>query len=171
MKLSDVLKDSEQSKRLRGILIQWHGELQENRAERAGLRREKNPLDVYVSNDFRRGIVSRLEQGGFDFDESDLERLAVPLGLISHIRNLENNNHFAELFAKSEKGSADMKDVRFRKLLSIADEEQDSLYIMLLRMIRLMGGKAGLIGLIEGGCYWNDYSRRRWAEAYYAVKR
>ncbi len=171
MKLSEVLQDSEQSKKLRKILIRWHGDLQENRGERARLRREKSPLDVYTSNDFRRGIVSRLEREGFEFNESDLGRLAVPLGLISHIKTLENKDHFAKIFAKSDKGSADMKDVRFRKLLSIADEDYESLYIMLFRSIQLMGGKAGLKGLLEGGCYWNDYSRRRWAEKYYSVKR
>lgn len=171
MKLSEVLQDSAESKRLRKVLIQWHGYLQENRGERAGLRREKSPFDVYTSNDFRRGIVSRLAREGFDFDESDLGRLALPLGLIAHIKTLENKSHFAELFAKSDKGSADMKDVRFRKLLAVGDEELEDLYVMLLRMIRLMGGKAGLQGLLEGGCYWNDYFRRRWAEQYYSVKR
>ncbi|WP_415713904.1 type I-E CRISPR-associated protein Cse2/CasB, partial [Maridesulfovibrio sp.] len=129
------------------------------------------PFDVYTSNDFRRGIVSRLERKDFEFDEFDLERLALPLGLIAHIKTLDNTEHFAKLFAKSDKGSSDMKDVRFRKLLSIADGDLEALYLMLIRMIKLMGGKAGIQGLLEGGCYWNDYSRRRWAEEYYSVKR
>ena len=97
MKLSEVLQDSEQSKKFRKVLIQWHGNLQgKPRGERAGLRREKNPFDVYTSNDFRRGIVSRLERKDFEFDEFDLERLALPLGLIAHIKTLDNTEHFCK---------------------------------------------------------------------------
>ncbi|WP_319764149.1 type I-E CRISPR-associated protein Cse2/CasB [Maridesulfovibrio sp.] len=171
MKLSEVLQHSEESERLRKVLINWHKDLQENRGERARLRREKSPLDVYISEDFRRGIVNILYQENFEFNESDLGRLALPLGLISHIKILDDSAHFAMLFAKSDKGSAYMKDVRFRKMLSIAEGDQEALYVMMLRMIKLMGCKAGLKGLLEGGCYWNDYSRRRWAEQYYSVKK
>ena len=39
-----------------------------------------------------------------------------------------------------------MKDVRFRKLLSIADGDLEALYLMLIRMIKLMGGKGRYSG-------------------------
>ena len=88
-----------------------------------------------------------------DFDEPSLEKLAIPAGVLSHVKTLDSGTHFATMFARSDTGSANMKDVRFRKLLSIDDKDHDARYTMLLRMVRLMGDKAGLDGLVEGTCF------------------
>lgn len=173
MNLEDLLrdKDKESAKKLRSAIAEWHISLAENRGERAELRRAKSPLDIYISQAFRRGLVERLKSKGMEFGEPDLEKLSLMTGVLAHANNLDNKSPFAALFAKSEKGSVDMKDVRFRRLLSIPENDADGLYLMLIRLIGLMGGQASITGLLECSCFWNDFSRRKWAEAYYSVKR
>lgn len=153
------------------IAVWWHS-LDDDRGQRAELRRAKTPAEVYISPAYRDGIVRNLTQ--FALTESELERLALPIGVLARVRNLTSGSHFAALFGTRGKGSPAMRDVRFRRLLAIAndntdgmDENRDELFRMLVRMVRLTDDTATLNGLIKGGIWWNDVTKREWARQYY----
>ncbi|KAB1442875.1 type I-E CRISPR-associated protein Cse2/CasB [Pseudodesulfovibrio senegalensis] len=141
----------------------WHG-LDKDRGQRAGLRRAKSRTEVYVSPAYRNGLVEKLAR--FELDEPDLERLALAAGVLAKARHLRKG-HFAAVFAREGKGSPDMRDVRFRKLLAVEDGEYDELYRMLVRFVDMCGGAASLGGLIRHTMYWNDQARMNWAREYY----
>ena len=94
-----------------------------------------------------------------------------PWGVLSHVKSgrLVSQGHFAWLLAKSEKGDKEVRDVRFRRLLSINDYDRDALYLMLVRLVRYLDGTAELKSLVEGGYWWNEHTRRYWAYNYYSV--
>ncbi|WP_319778107.1 type I-E CRISPR-associated protein Cse2/CasB [Maridesulfovibrio sp.] len=171
LRLWDILKDNENSSLLYTHLIDWQNSLENNRGERAKLKRKKNPLEVYLSEDFRRGIVHTLVNNNFDFNESSLERLALPVGLLAHAKSVDSESSFATVFAKTARGSKDMMDVRFRKLLSISDTDHDAFYVTLIRLTRLADDKLGFKNFLWGTCFWNDMSRRIWAKQYYLVEK
>ncbi len=163
--LHDALNEPE----FRRSLAAWLHGLEENRGARAELRRCKSHRDVYISRAFRRGLLPWLEKAGFDFGEAELERLALPVGVLAHAKTLTPETQFPRLLGKTDKGSEDMRDVRFRKLLSIADSDREGLYAMLVRLVRLLDGTAHVPSVIRAGAFWNDKIRRDWAEAYYSV--
>jgi CRISPR system Cascade subunit CasB len=142
----------------------WHSLGSSDRGQRAELRRARSRTEVYVSPAFRNGLVYKLER--FELAETDLERLALPAGVLAHGRKLRTS-HFGAVFAGEGKGSPDMRDVRFRKLLAVGDDEYDELYRMLVRLVRLTDGAASLNGLVRDTLRWNDRARLNWAKAYY----
>lgn len=153
-----------------GALRAWHTGLKNDRGQRAELRRCKTLTDVFTSRAFWRGPVPMLRQAGFELDSRDWERLALPLGVLAWAETLdEKHTDFPVLLARDDKGSENVRDVRFRKLLSVGDNERDALYDMLRRLVRLLRGKADLRSLVEGAYYWNDQTRRWWAEKYYST--
>lgn len=142
----------------------WHSLGSSDRGQRAELRRARSRTEVYVSPAFRNGLVDKLAK--YELAENDLERLALPAGVLANARRL-GASHFGAVFAREGKGSPDMRDVRFRKLLAVGDDEYDELYRMLVRLVRLADGAASLNGLIRDTVYWNDKARLNWAKAYY----
>lgn len=135
-----------------------------DRGQRAELRRARSRTEIYVSPAFRNGLVDKLER--FELTEADLERLALPAGVLAHAARL-STAHFGAVFAREGKGSPGMRDVRFRKMLAVGDDEYDDLYRMFVRLVRLTDGAASLNGLVRNTVYWNDKARLEWAKAYY----
>lgn len=143
---------------------QWWYSLNTDRCQRANLRRAKSLIDVYSSPAYREGLAQEVAR--FGFDESDLERLALSAGVLAHAKELRRG-HFAAVFAREGAGSAGMRDIRFRKLLAIGDDEYEELYRMLVRLVRLTGGVASLGGLVRHTVHWNDAARLEWVQNYY----
>ncbi|MBQ7626713.1 MAG: type I-E CRISPR-associated protein Cse2/CasB [Rhodocyclaceae bacterium] len=159
------------SEEFKNVLWHWWQSLEDDRGQRAELRRCRSPEEVYVSAAYRDHLVRRLEefarQEKIALDENDLLRLALPVGVLARARVLESGTHFAALFARRGKGSPAMRDVRFRQVLALADGSFDALFTMLTRLVRLMDNAASLPGLLECGLFWNDATRVRWAKEYY----
>ncbi len=166
--MSKKLTNPKNRSALWSVLKRWQKSLEHNRGARAELRRAKSPLDVYVSTAFRRGLVPLLGKD-FELSEDELQSLALPVGVLAHARTLAKDIPFATLLAMTDKGSESMRDVRFRKLLSVGDDDHTGLYKMLIRLLKLADGKASLDGLVYGSMFWNEKTRYQWAEAYYSV--
>lgn len=160
MTLTDALKDDGFWKTVEAW---WHS-LEKDRGQRAELRRARNRTEAYVSPAYRNGLAEKLAE--FKLSEPDLERLALAAGVLANARTLYKG-HFAAVFAREGKGSPDMRDVRFRKLLAVGDDEYDELYGVLVRFVRMCDGKASLGGLIRDTRHWNDAARMQWATEYY----
>jgi len=143
-------------------------ELEENRGNRAELRRAKTPTEVFVSAAYQRGFVRRLYAKGIVLDVHALQRLALPMGVLAHAKRLARGSHFARQLAQAGSGSQQVHDVRFRRLLAVQD--RDDLYLMLIRLLRYLGGEADPESLVKGGYWWNDNTRRQWAAYYYGAE-
>lgn len=159
---AEVLK----SEKFKTAVWQWWQTLDKDRGQRAELRRCSSWAEVYISAAYRDHLAAQM-QASFALDEKDLACLALPAGVLAHARSLEKGLHFAKLFAQRGSGSPAMRDVRFRRLLAIADDKTDELFVMLVRLVWLMDDTAALPGLLEIGRFWNDQSRIRWAKEYY----
>jgi CRISPR system Cascade subunit CasB len=149
------------------VIRQWHAGLKDDRGNRAQLRRARTPFDVFVSPAYQRVLIARLREAGFSPDAGDMERLALGVGLLAHAKELTKDTHFAQAFAKLEKGSKDVRDVRFRRLLAVTKDERDELYAQLLRFIRLMDNTLEPQSLLQGTYWWNEQTKKDWAKAYY----
>lgn len=160
MNLRLRVKDKEFRKSVRA----WWGTLAEDRGQRAKLCRAKTPLEVYLSAVYRDGFVRKVS--GFGFSEDDFEQLAFGVGLLAHVRIWENLP-LSAVFAVNGAGSPGMRDVRFRKLLAIDEDEPEELYTMLGRIIRQCGNRGGANQLFDVGVSWNQEVRTNWAKAYY----
>ena len=180
MKVTAEMLKSEVYRKFKGDVRRWWQSLEDDRGQRAELRRCRTPTQVYVAPAYRDHFARILTETPFWLDGNEqeqaqeakdmewmLERLALPIGVLARARVLEHETHFAALFAQRGKGSPAMRDVRFRQLLAIPDGGFDALFTMLLRLVRLMDNVASLPGLLECGLFWNDTTRIRWAKEYY----
>lgn len=143
-------------------------DLDDNRGNRAELRRARTPTEIFASPAYQRGFVARLFAGGIALDVHALQRLALPIGVLAHAKGLVHESHFARQLARSDKGSQQVRDVRFRRLLAVQD--RDELYVMLIRLLRYLGSEADVKSLVSGGYWWNDNTRRQWASFYYGAE-
>ncbi|GAB6060957.1 type I-E CRISPR-associated protein Cse2/CasB [Desulfonatronum parangueonense] len=149
------------------VLRDWFDALAGNLGQRARLRRAKEPFEVFISPAMQRDLRIRLIQAGFPLSNQALERLALGIGVVSHAKALLGEGHFARQLARADKGSQDVRDVRFRRLLAVEDREE--LYTMLVRLVRYLDGVVHLESLIKGTFWWNEKTRREWAMHYYTV--
>lgn len=144
----------------------WN-DLDKNRGNRAMLRRAKTPTEVFVSPAFQRGFVQRLYAKGIVPDVHALQRLALAVGVLAHAKRLVQGGHFARQLAQAGSGRREVSDLRFRRLMEV--QERDDLYVMLIRLLRYLGGEADFKSLVTGGYWWNDNTRRQWAAYYYGA--
>lgn len=161
MNLRQVLNDDKFRTKVRS----WWSSLASDRGQRAQLCRCKTPMEIYISAAYRDGFVSKVS--GCGFSEDDLECLAFGAGLLAHARIWENRP-LPAVFAAYGKGSPGMRDVRFRKLLAIGENEPEELYTMLVRIIRQCENRGGSNLLFDVGIEWNQDVRNTWAKAYYS---
>lgn len=168
--LSAVLgrdKNSDHAKAFWNFLTQWWEGLAENRGVRARLRRAKTPLDVYISRDFQRGVVAEIAERGIGLDAREQERLALGVGVLAYVRTLEHDTTFAKLLKPTDSAPESVRDPRFRKLMTIPDDDRDALFTMLRRLVRYLGDAAEIKSLVTGAFWWNEHTRREWSIEYY----
>lgn len=150
------------------ILRAWWKSLEDNRGERARLRRAPNPSDVAFSPAYHRLFNQLL--GLKQLRPINREPLEAVAGLISHVREDTGPlKKFAQQMGAKKTGSdnAIVSGLRFRRILAISD--RNTLYPMLLRIIHLLGGKVNLLSLAESVYLWNERTWKDWAYEYYAA--
>lgn len=148
-------------------VTEWRMRLDDDRGQRAELRRAKTPVEIICSPAYQRGFVAYMAIKGFPLQPDDIKRLAPAAGLLSHVNVFSGKSHFARQLAASNKGSQEVRDLRFKKLMGI--EDTDELYLMLMRLIRYLDGSAHVESLIKGVFYWNDGTKQEWALNYYTA--
>lgn len=143
-------------------LYGWRAGLEENRGDRAMLRRCQNPVEVAFTPAFHQ-LVAALQP----FRHVNPDRLARVAGVIAHtkLQDGPNRDRFAQQLAADQGGRALVSGLRFRRLL--AEDDPERLYGMIVRMVRHLDGNADLGSLAAGLYVWNQETKKRWAQDYY----
>ena len=143
-------------------LVVWWRELDNNRGERAALRRSAALAEVAFSPAYHR---LRLAVGRFG--AVDYEGLALVAGLAARVKIDGEGSTIAEQMATGKvDGSARVSGLRFRRLLKV--KEQEALFTSMTRIIALLGGNVNLQSLAQSVYFWNDRTRKKWAFEYYS---
>ena len=146
-----------------GMIMKWWEDLDKQRGDRAELRRCRSPAEVAFVPAFYRLKVMMPKS-------VDAMQLAAVAGVLSHVKaHLDGTVETAELFARPKEGGSTprVSEPRFRRLLRVPDYSYDELYPMMTRLLRQIDRKAHLPSLIDGIYWWNQITKRRWAESYY----
>lgn len=154
------------------ILTEWWQSLQEDRGERARLRRCASPEDVLLQPAFHR-LYQR-------FPYFDVQALAAVAGLVAHVKKL-NNFSFPGQLGRAKEGSDKpvLSELRFQQLLSSGD--LDEFYEGLRRAIMLLDREGNILSIADAILHWskeqqdkNQYTERpdrrfqfSWAKAYF----
>lgn len=148
------------------ILRTWWEGLEQDKGERAAMRRASSPAEVTFSPAYHH-LLGQLQQHAY---KANQDALAVVAGLSAHIKeDAASGKSLAQQMASSRTigSGAKVSGLRFRRLLAVT--QRDDLYPLLIRIIRLLDGKVNLIDLANAVYYWNEKVRRRWAYDYYAT--
>ncbi len=154
-------------------LAVWWSRLKDDTASRAELKRCNSVEEVVMTPAYQR-LCAQLN-GQFNHVPGWQEKLAMIAGLASHLKYeyadsvLEKSSHqvdkIAEQLAEDEGGGRPkVSELRFRRLIQ---RNADELYTPMLRVLRMLKGKANLFGLAESVFYWGDNIKKRWAFAYF----
>ena len=142
-------------------LLEWWQCLDEDRGSKAELRRARCPNGVVFSPAYHR-LYMRLH-----WPENDRDKLAAIAGLAAHVKEHSGTLKFAEQMALPKCcDSTIVSGLRFRRILAI--EDLDELYRSLIRVLRMLGGKANLLDLAESLYWWNKRTKKDWAYRYFA---
>lgn len=148
-------------------------EFRNTSGDRANLRRARNPDMVAMQCSYLNLYHAIAKEDISDYVKKRLgDRLPLVAGILSHVKENQEES-VAIVMGKSPRqnpdGSALVSDLRFRRLMKTYDDD-DSLYIMMIRMVRMMECKVNVKDMAESLFFWNDMTRKRWASRYYLHK-
>ncbi len=162
-------------------LQRWHHWLDNNRGDRARLRRAERPEDVLLTDAF----FNFLKQMPANWQEQKpIFSSAAVAGLLSHVKadrsqpkdekKSKNMASFAEQLAKGA-----MSELRFQQLQK--SRTTDEFYRRMVRAIRLLDGRVNILSLANDIIQWHRehdqaFDRKpanrlavRWATDYFSV--
>lgn len=154
----------------------YQEEVVQNNALRADLKRCQSANEVMMTPGYyslRRRFEREIQsQPWFE------TRLAIVAGLMGHLANdpavlavprkdKDGDQTAIDVFIRpltEGVGRPLLSELRFRRLLQ---RDPDELFIALIRVLRMLKGKANLYGLAESVFHWGDATKRNWAKAYF----
>ena len=155
----------------------WHW-LDDNRGERAVLRRAASADDILLTSAFSRFLEFMPERWR---TPRHLFDSAMVAGLLARVKEEEPDDRktFAKALAspKQRGGKAPMSELRFLQLQKSRDP--DEFFLRVSRAIALLGGRAHILSLADGILHWllehrhvidREPTKRlavRWATDYY----
>ncbi len=142
-------------------LVAWWRSLEDNRGDRAELRRCGTLAEVVFTPAYH-----RLRQAVCRYGAVHDDGLAAMAGLAAKVKSNATDNTVAEQMATGKGDSARVSGLRFRRLLKVKDQEE--LFTALGRVIALLGGSANLQSMAQSVYFWNDRTRKQWAFDYYS---
>lgn len=161
--MQDKPKDAATERpRIGNVARQWWAELENDKGSRAQLRRCSDPTAVFFCAAFH-----RLARGLGAWSDKQKGTVAAIAGVLAHVKNDDGRRGFAAQMAARKGDRATVSGLRFRRLIQI--KERESLYMPLIRVVRLLDGTANVADLAESLYYWGDAKRRDWACDYYAT--
>jgi len=133
-------------------LLRWHKWLDDNRGDRARLRRAECAEDVLLTDAF----FHFLKQMPDDWREKKtMLSSAAVAGLLSHIKSDNPDASFATLLARPAKGDKPaMSELRFQQLQKSATT--NDFYRRVLRSINLLGGCVNVASLGNDILHWHQ---------------
>jgi len=144
-------------------LFKWWDSLEQNKGERAELRRCRTTTDVAFTQAFYRFLRAIDKK-----NRSNIDQLALIAGVLAHVKKNDPSKRIAEQMASPKSGiNARVSGLRFRRLLKIDNREE--LYQALVRLIHLLDGTANIYSLAESAFYWSERTRKDWAYDYYTT--
>ncbi|MDO8841272.1 MAG: type I-E CRISPR-associated protein Cse2/CasB [Methanocalculus sp.] len=147
-----------------GIIQAWWQGFDNNRGERADLRRCHSAHEVMLNPAYHR-LRLRLSENG-EIYPGNLRRLAILAGVLAHVRE-GTQIPVAEQLGRSntEMETTGFSEIRFRRILQTEDPED--LFMTLIRMVQHQGGKINIRDLSYSILNWNERTREQWAMKYY----
>ncbi len=143
-----------------GALLAWWRGLEQNRGDRAELRRSADLLQVMQTEAFQ-AARRRLIAAGLSDAESRRSRLAAIVALAAHVKGL-SDQPLPETFSPGDKPA--VSPLRFRQILEAADD--DELFTRLRRVLPLVDSAINLPALSADVWHWGDSVRKRWVYDY-----
>lgn len=142
-------------------LVAWWRSLEDNRGDRAELRRCGTLAEVVFTPSYH-----RLRQTVCRYGAVHDEGLALVAGLAAKVKSNTLDSTVAEQMATGKGDSARVSGLRFRRLLKVKGQEE--LFAVFGRVIALLGGAVNLQSLAQSVYFWNDRTRKQWAFDYYS---
>lgn len=152
----------------------WLG-LKDDLGTRAELRRCQDVAEVMMTPLFSR-FCHRVN-GMFEGEPNGWEaRLASVVGLLSHLKHMHapmvmnpdkglQKSFAAQFVIPMTAGDRPrVSELRFRRLLQ---RDSSDLYPSMIRLLRMLDGKASLYGLAESVFFWGDRVKKEWSLAYF----
>ncbi|CAB1075452.1 hypothetical protein D1AOALGA4SA_3272 [Olavius algarvensis Delta 1 endosymbiont] len=161
-------------------ILEWWGDLKQNKGNRAELRRCKNLKEIQLASAYQRCYWQLIEHFTQGQQVPSREQMAIIIGLAAHIeendtkyKDSDSNNEKEYYFAyqmaapkgKEKNTPPKLSELRFRRLLKIKDREK--LFRFLIQVIRLLDKKVNLLDLLSIAYYWGDKAKPNLAYKYY----
>ncbi|MBL4867221.1 MAG: type I-E CRISPR-associated protein Cse2/CasB [Pseudomonadales bacterium] len=161
-------------------LLDWWRWLDENRGDRAQLRRAKGSDDILLTAAFSH-FLYKMPGRWSESDQISITNAAMVAAVVARIKKNNEKSSFArELGLPKEGGShAVMSELRFLQLQK--SRTPDEFFTRTCRAIALLGGKASVLSVADDILHWLDEQRFgpsskpqdrlavRWASDYYAA--
>ncbi|MEA3277195.1 MAG: type I-E CRISPR-associated protein Cse2/CasB [Pseudomonadota bacterium] len=156
------------------LLSSWWQRLENDKGERAVLRRAASLTEVMLSPAFH-ALLNDLRRASFGVPEYRYPKLAAIVGLAARIKTMATDGLATRMGTPKPGGSAPtFSELRLRRILACDDIEE--LYTLLRRALALLDEHANLADLAATVWYWSPLDdkrpydpRRRLAYDYYAV--
>lgn len=139
------------------ILQNWWESLDQDRGERAKLRRCKTEFEVC----FQPAYIHLCQK----LPAFSREKLASIAGLLAHVKTLSEQKIASQMSATKKSDQPIVSEIRFRRL--IACETLAELYPFMRRALPLLDNKLNIKDLAISLYFWNDQTRKRWVYDYY----
>lgn len=130
-------------------LTRWWNSLDDNRGERARLRRADSPDDILLTDAFFHFLHEMPDNWA---QTQRLYASALVASTLVHVKNDVRGKSFAAQLGTGDKPA--MSELRFRQLLKSRTPEE--FFRRLLRAIRLLKGNVNLPSLTDGILHWYD---------------
>lgn len=162
-------------------LLSWWHWLDDNRGDRAILRRAHSPDDVLLTPAFAH-FLQHMPSRWSDNHSIPLTDSATVAAVVARVKNHDNKiDSFAKSLATSKEGGSKstMSELRFQQLQKSRTPEE--FFSRLCRAVDLLGRKVNILSLADDTLYWlseyrfgpaskpADRLAVRWASDYYAA--
>ena len=158
--------DFQKNPRLHTALRDWWKDLEDERSDRAQLRRAHDITAIILTPAYQRAY-RRLCAAGWPVEaDSPLnDRLAAIIGLLAHVKS-DGDAPLVKAMSARKLGEdrPAVSPLRFQRLLESPD--LDALFTGLRRVLPLIQQPIGIAALANDLLFWGDGVKKRWAYDY-----
>jgi CRISPR system Cascade subunit CasB len=141
------------------ILWEWWKDLENNKGDRAALRRAESLSAVVFCPSYHRLLRTLRKEGYSASGEVSLQKLAAIVGLAARIKVDEPGEFGKQLGVLKQGDKPAVSELRLRRILACDDLEE--LYMLLRRALGILGGSVSLSGLAETIWQWERLAEKR----------
>ena len=137
-------------------LQSWHVGLDDNRGDRARLRRAESPEDILLTDAFFHFLAKMPEMFPQKLPQDQkLYVSAAIAGLLSQVKKGDAPFNFAKQLATpmKDKSKAPMSELRFQQLQK--SPTTDDFYRRIIRAVKLLGGNVNILSLANDSIHWH----------------